>query len=298
MIPLGLQTCSLNLNRGSKELQPHGTVEFPCAGFSSQYTDRADDAIPWHWHEELEILYLKEGSLKLQIPEKTIPLTQGEGFVINSNILHYAAADPYCKLHSIVFHPSLIMGNADSVFAEKYILPLIGCGRFDGCRLPLKDEFTAAFDALASDAFGYEFTVREALSRICLNLYQSYAPDLDGYVRPDMDSARIHKMLDFIHEHFMEDLDLTLIAKAAHIGERECLRCFSRVIQVSPMQYLIKYRVTQAASLLLRNPDKSIAEISIQCGFESPSNFSQMFKRYYRCTPREYRKSNPANKSK
>ena len=59
------------------------------------------------------------------------------------------------------------------------------------------------------------------------------------------------------------------------------------------MQYLIKYRVTQAASLLLKNPDKSIAEISIQCGFESPSNFSQMFKRYYRCTPREYRKLNP-----
>ena len=40
----------------------------------------------------------------------------------------------------------------------------------------------------------------------------------------------------------------------------------------------------------LHNPENSISEIATACGFESPSNFSKIFKRFYKCTPREYRK--------
>ena len=83
---MGLQKCALNLNRIGKELQPHGTAQFPCAGYAAVYTDKPEDVIPWHWHEELEIVYVETGSLKLQIPGKTFHLGQGEGFVINSCI--------------------------------------------------------------------------------------------------------------------------------------------------------------------------------------------------------------------
>lgn len=97
-------------------------------------------------------------------------------------------------------------------------------------------------------------------------------------------------MLDYIHHHFEEDLTLREIARAADIGERECLRCFQRTIQLSPMQYLLKYRIMRGADLLLQNPSDSISEIASLCGFDSPSNFAKMFKRFYSTTPREYRK--------
>lgn len=44
--------------------------------------------------------------------------------------------------------------------------------------------------------------------------------------------------------------------------------------------------------MLLRSPHSSISSIAGMCGFNSPSNFSQMFARYFKCTPREYRKTN------
>ena len=97
-------------------------------------------------------------------------------------------------------------------------------------------------------------------------------------------------MLDYIHNHFAENISLTEIAKVAGIGERECLRCFQRTIQLSPMQYLLKYRIMRGADLLLQNPASSISEIAGLCGFDSPSNFAKMFKRFYNTTPREYRK--------
>lgn len=297
---MGLTKCTLNLNRESKELQPHGSLEFPCAGYDSEYTDKTGEVVPWHWHDELEIIYIESGSMKLQIPGKTFLLEQGQGLAVNSNILHFAAAQTYCNLHSLVFHPMLVTGSEDSVFASRYITPLIHCSAFDGCQLNqvvsggacCTEEFVKAFEAFSTETAGYEFTVREHLANICFALYKTYEHEIDlGSGEMDPDSIRIQTMLDFIHKHYNENLELSQIAKAADIGERECLRCFKRVIQTSPMQYLLKYRTTQGASMLLRNPGASVSDIASLCGFNSPSNFSQMFGRFFKCTPREYRKN-------
>ena len=153
--------------------------------------------------------------------------------------------------------------------------------------------FTAAFHALAEDLPGYEFTLREALSKLCYALCLRFGPETgDDCPAPSPDAERLRRMLDYIHCHYSEPLKLSQIAEAADIGERECLRCFSRMIQVSPIQYLLKYRVNQSASLLLREPGKNITAIAGGCGFDSPGNFSRIFKRYYKCSPKEYRSRN------
>lgn len=106
----------------------------------------------------------------------------------------------------------------------------------------------------------------------------------------NQDNLRMQEMLDFIHHHYQENINLHGIAGAAALGERECQRCFKRTLQTSPMQYLLKYKVMQGAELLLKEPSKSVSEATVSCGFDSPSHFSKMFKRFYSCTPREYRK--------
>ena len=154
---MALQRCGLNLDKNKLELQPHGTLDFPCAGYYSQHADSPDDTIPWHRHEELEIIYLLSGQLELKVPGKTFCLEQGEVFLINSNILHFAAAERHCEIQSLVFHPSLITGQDNSVFAQKYITPLINCEALDGCRIShttncgkqIAADFVHAFDAIS-----------------------------------------------------------------------------------------------------------------------------------------------------
>lgn len=292
---MGLDQCGLNLNRANKELQPHGTVAFPCAGYVGKYFDKPEDSIPWHWHEEIEVAYVKEGALKLKIPTKTFDLIAGDCIAINSNVLHYAIAQPQCELHSLVFSPLLITGNDSSVFATKYLEPLTKCSSFDGYvfneRDPVIKSFIQAFGALASDITGYEFIVRDNLSVLCFALYEYFKQEIKMREEvQNQDNVRIRKMLDFLQEHYSERLTLAEVAKVADIGARECLRCFQRTIQLSPMQYLLKYRMMQAATLLQRDSSKNIIEISSICGFDSTSNFSKMFKRFYNSTPREYRK--------
>lgn len=303
---MGLQECELKLDHAQRELRPHGTREFPCAGYGAHYTNSEEDAVPWHWHEELELVYVQAGRLKLQIPGKTFCLGPGDGFATNSNILHAANAEQSSTAYSLVFHPLLVAGSGESVFADKYIAPLTRSASFDGCLFEsggkgessFAGAFQSAFEALSTEGVGYEFTVREQLSRICLLLCGVYEEVLGaGYAQPDQDGIRLRRMLDCIHSRFAEALPLAQIARAADIGQRECLRCFHRSMQTSPIQYLIKYRATQGASLLLRNPGDSVAEIATQCGFDSPSHFAQTFKYFYKSTPREYRKRRNENRA-
>lgn len=294
---MALQECGLNLNKASKELQPHGSIEFPCAGYSSGHTDRLEDVIPWHWHEEIEIIYIESGQMELKIPSNTFLMEKGDCMVINSNVLHYAAAVAESRLRSLVFSPALVTGNENFVFAKKYMQPLLACNEFSHCFIKagnntnVTDWFNCAFEALAQDCYGYEFTVRENLSRICLFLYGEFRPQADTQnVALNLDALRIRKMLDYIHRNYENDISVSEISGAAGISERESLRCFRKTVQLSPSQYLLKYRIMQGAEMLLRNPAASISEIATMCGFDSPSNFTKIFRRFYNCSPREYRK--------
>lgn len=292
---MALQECGLNLNRDRKELQPHGSADFPCAGYDSYHTEGPEDIIPWHWHREIEIIYIAEGRMEIKVPAKSFILNQGDMAAINSNVLHYASALGECRLHSLVFSPQLIAGSSDSVFAKKYMDPLLSCEAFSGLLIRAGREniqacFSAAFEALARDTKGFEFIVRENLSRICFYLYEQFAQELKPKAKAfNQNELRIRSMMNHIQKNYANPLSLAEIAASANISERECMRCFQKTIQVSPMQYLLKYRILQGAEMLRQNQGRSISEIAADCGFESPSHFTKLFRRFYNCTPREYR---------
>ena len=289
----GLQMCGLNRSNTQKELQPHGTIEFPCAAYASRHTDAPGDAIVWHWHEELEIIYITDGVLKLRIPGREYLLCKGELVVITGNMLHYLIGHPAGALRSIVFSPFLLTGGTGTAFYKKYVGPLLTCPDFAVWHTDAEADircFSDAFSALETDAFAYEFTVRENLSHLLLQCYERLLPQLSApKAATRAATARIEKMLQYIQSSYAEPVTLAEIAKAAGLSERECLRCFHRTIGDSPVQYLLKYRLMRSAELLRAQPAAGIAEVAAACGFDSPSYFSRQFRRFYQCTPREYR---------
>ena len=295
MITMAIQECGLNLNSEAKELQPHGTLEFPCAAYASYHTERQEDIIPWHWHDEMELILIEEGRMKLKTSSETFLLESGDMAAINSDILHYGAAVGECRLRSLVFSPMLIAGSDDSVYAKKYIRPLTLCNSFSCVFIDRENKdlplwFNTAFEALAKDSYGFEFIVRDNLSRICFYLYDRFKEKLDKKEQGlNRDNLRIRKMLEFIHENFEKNLSLADISNSADISERECMRCFQKTIQISPVQYLLKYRIMHGAEMLIHDRKKTISEIATYCGFDSPCNFTKLFRRFYNCTPREYR---------
>ena len=292
---MALAVCGLNTNGTQKELKPHGTLDFPCAAYASSHTSCPGDAISWHWHEEMEIIFIESGCLQLRVPGGEHPISAGELAFLNSNVLHYGIGDPACALHSLVFSPVLLSGHSGSAFQEKYLRPLMAFPGFlvwKSGREADVQAFRTAFSALARESFAYEFTVRAQLSHIFLSCFRELRPQFGApNLTRSMDAVRMEKMLEFIQAHYPESITTAAIANAANLSERECLRCFQRVMRESPIQYLLKYRLMQSAGKLRSQPDASIAEISAQCGFDYPSYYSAQFRRFYLCSPKEYRKN-------
>lgn len=79
------------------------------------------------------------------------------------------------------------------------------------------------------------------------------------------------------------------VAHAAGVSERECLRCFRKAFEITPVRYILYARLEKALNLLVVRRDMSVADIARAVGFSSPGYFSQVFREEYGCTPREFR---------
>lgn len=294
---MSLDACALHVNPKQMELRLHGTADFPCEGYDTPLHAGKDGGVDWHWHEETELIYVTEGQVELFLPDAHWKLLEGEGAWIHANVLHSILSAKDSKIRSIVFHTNLISGGMDTIFQKKYIAPLTAYSSFKGLRLTTETawqadmlrELMAALTDLEQKEDGYEWRVREHLSHLWYALYCNTHHIKENKSPKSMDAERLRNMLHLIESAYSTPLDLAQIAAAANIGERECLRCFQRTIGISPLQYLLRYRVSQAA-VLLRETTLPIAEIGMQCGFDSPSHFAQTFRKYFSITPSAYRK--------
>lgn len=119
-----LSICGENTNSKKRELKQHGTMLFPAACYEENL---ALNPVPWHWHEEFEVIVIKHGVVNINVANERLQLKQGEGIFINAGVLHSASSfskETDC-LCSIVFHPRLVGGNMDSIFWQKLIHPVI-----------------------------------------------------------------------------------------------------------------------------------------------------------------------------
>ncbi|NMB32666.1 MAG: helix-turn-helix transcriptional regulator, partial [Clostridium sp.] len=76
---------------------------------------------------------------------------------------------------------------------------------------------------------------------------------------------------------------------SGNVCRSKCCKIFKRYLMQSPIEFLNTYRL-EISSNLLKDTSKSVTEVAFACGFNHLSYYSELFKRYYGCTPSEYRK--------
>lgn len=96
------------------------------------------------------------------------------------------------------------------------------------------------------------------------------------------------KAVEFIEENYNKDISIAQISKSLNIDRSHFFKCFRDVMNISPQQYLINFRLGKAQDLL-RKSGFSISTISSLVGFSSPEYFSKIFKNHVGITPVEFR---------
>jgi AraC-like DNA-binding protein len=97
---------------------------------------------------------------------------------------------------------------------------------------------------------------------------------------------------DLIDARYRDPLDVTTLARAAHLSRAHFSREFRRAFGESPHQYLLTRRMERAAALL-RNTDRTVADICVAVGLRSVGSFTTTFGTTYGLTPTAYRAAHP-----
>lgn len=275
----------------------HGTNRYPFDFFYDDLALMDFNCIEWHWHTELEFVYIESGTVTFWIGEKCFVLSEGNGVFINSRILHRFQSSDRAVVPNFLCMPDFISPE-DSLIYSKYIQPIISSSL----------TFQVFYKEVSWQAKVLEIikkiisvqnqeTVRELatsalVQEIWLNLYEHVnIKDTDTYSHSSASSqARLQLMMQYIHQNYRSNISLDSIADYAMLSKSTVLNYFRKYLHTTPINYLISYRLNEAA-VLLRKTEKKIITISNETGFNNVDYFCKLFKKHYHLTPTEYRKN-------
>ena len=130
----------------------------------------------------------------------------------------------------------------------------------------------------------------DCMDTLCLKLQETVESFIDSMFNgiPASGSQSIKKAIQFISQHYMENLTLEDVAGEVHLNPSYFSTLFKQSSGLSFKEYLNMVRVVESKRLLT-NTDYSIIDIAIAIGFDNQSYFAKVFKKYTGMTPRQFR---------
>ena len=98
-------------------------------------------------------------------------------------------------------------------------------------------------------------------------------------------SIQLQPVIEYMWKHLPDNIIIEELSDAINVSVSYLCRIFKLVYGTSPIKYLIMLRLLTAKNLLLMNPERTINEISKECGYNDVSYFCAEFKRYFNITP-------------
>lgn len=285
-----------------REKTPHGSALFPLAVYKELTKGENTERIYCHWHNEVELLLVLEGSATLRVNNRSYTLNKGCIALIPPSALHTAVQQQGLPFHfnAIVFHPDLLRSIAGDA-AQRCLDPLL-CQRdapapvlspTDGAwHAELWAALTQICTVYEQKPAAYELLVKAKLYEACYLLCANTAlPQAKPAVDADYRVEQAKEMMLYIRQHCDSSLTLAQMAAHFHISRGHLCRFFKEMTNQSPMEYVNYTRIQLSAEQLLHSTDE-ISRIAATAGFNNISYFNRIFRRYMLQTPTQFRARN------
>ncbi|MCB9282290.1 MAG: helix-turn-helix transcriptional regulator [Lewinellaceae bacterium] len=250
----------------------------------------------WHFHPELELVYVKGGSGKRHIGHHLSYFNDGELVFIGSNLPHMGFTDR----HSVNESETIIQMRADFLGVNFFHIPEMEAIQqlferaksglsFHGAakhrigarieNLPKLDNFERLLHLLSilqEMAYTKEYTLLNASGFVLEVEHQ--------------DNDRINVVYNFVEQNFTRTIMLEEVANEANMTVPAFCRYFKKMAGKTFTHFVNEMRVIHACKLLSEKAE-SITEVCFECGFNNFSHFNRSFKEITGKSPSAYRKT-------
>jgi AraC-like DNA-binding protein len=264
-----------------------------------QYKEFTDEDVNtyklWHYHREIEIIYVNKGRGKRYIGSHISYFSGGELILIGAFLPHYSFIDPVLKDQkkiSIQLREGF-PGASLLMFPEMKPIRTL----FDRARRGI------SFDGNTKRNVGKKIEKLQGLDPTerfiaFLGILQDLAKSEEyrvlnstGYqleITPQ-DNERLREIFNFVRENFKRQISLEEVADLSSMTTPSFARYFKKNTGKTFTQFVNEYRLVHASKLLAEKPT-SITDICFESGFNNFSHFNKLFREYTGKSPSEYRK--------
>lgn len=259
------------------------------------YNNDEHEDYPVHWHTSLEIIMPTENIYTVCCNNVEYVLHEGDILFISSGVLHQLFAPPSGRRYIILadLTPLNSMREFESLIAILSPVVHITSSNSPKIHERLQRLILSIATEYENDTLFKDTVIYSKLISIFALIGRNSTLDksaLDTNSSKELEYSKIFlSVCDYINKHFNENITLEQVADLAGFSKYHFSRIFRQYAEISFYQYLNKKRIMHAASLLM-DPDISITEISLLCGFSSISAFIRMFKIHKGCTPSDFKK--------
>lgn len=263
----------------------------PDLGFDIRFVTMKHNS-PFHWHRELEILYILNGHATVNMDGERYELDSLDAIVVD-----------YAKIHEVIYELPQTMGICIHVsrqllrrFINDSELLAIQCA---GKRLT--EEQTEYYSELCSylkeltvlyvnQKNTYELKSTALILNILACLIEHFSEPVTQAISDAKVSnmERLERICDYVEHHYQEEITLQEAADELGLNKEYFCRFFKQNTGNSFIRYVNQVRINHIYQDLLHT-DESVQDIMERHGFYNQKLFYRMFKERYDCTPREAR---------
>jgi AraC-like DNA-binding protein len=268
-------------------------VEFPL-GIPISYEGWQLGSYHLHAHRNvIEILMVAKGKANVTMSFERFELNQGDFIVIRESDSHaFSSSDSNCEIISLYFDMSAYV---EKIPYLHYIL--FACESFDLAKY--RNETTKIRNLILAILMrlirGDDKSLDEAASTgedLVWILANDY--DMIKYYNRKWDASygkieKYYTIMGYLFENYSTKNPLEIIANEVHYSKSYISHLFKDVGASSLKDMLGFIRIYHSEEMLI-NTDLSIHDISDRCGFSDIKYFNSNFKKWFLCTPSEYRK--------
>lgn len=240
-----------------------------------------------HFHQDIELIYVLEGSVAVSINEERWDLKKGDIILINANKIHKLKGNEVtllCKIYIDYFFVSEILQKDYIIFWCNTLIE--NDKQYDKLKNIINSMLREGVSQHSQNSFlqkSLQYSLLECLSKEFL------VQTSDQWA--ESEEKKIGQVLEYINFNYNRTITLSEVATKLYMSDSSFSRFFKKSVGINFVEYINNVRLTRAVELLLYS-DKSITTIALECGFSNPSAFNKIFKEYYKVSPTTYKKEN------
>ncbi len=258
----------------------------------------------FHWHDFMELSYIRRGVGQYEIEGKAFPVRQGDIVVINNIERHRVTYDPENPLYETVMHftPELFSPRGEKRLDAGYLTLFLYRGETFMNKPELSERTRATLARLFREIRVeweerkplFELMIKSKLLTLVTHLLRESPArekaDPEAQAHRTRNVARLQAILDFIRDNFRAEIRLDDIARRFSMNPSYFSDYFRHHLGITFRQHLLQTRIEEATRLLGEGRLGS-TEIAYRSGFNSTAAFYRAFRKATGASPGDYRKS-------